>query len=115
VRAEMAFAGGTAMPFGSRKTVYSANLTPGVNGIPYYTEDLFVETIRTGKVRSRKLDAMMPLELYKNMTDQDLKDLFAYLKTLKPVDHYVDNSLPPTFCPKCGLTHGGGERNKKSQ
>jgi mono/diheme cytochrome c family protein len=115
VRAEMAFAGGTAMPFGSRKTVYSANLTPGVNGIPYYTEDLFVETIRTGKVRSRKLDSMMPLELYKNMTDQDLKDLFAYLKTLKPVDHYVDNSLPPTFCPKCGLTHGGGERNKKSQ
>jgi mono/diheme cytochrome c family protein len=115
VRAGMAFAGGTAMPFGSRKTVYSANLTPGVNGIPYYTEDLFIETIRTGKVRSRKLDAMMPFELYKNMTDQDLKDLFAYLKTLTPVDHYVDNSLPPTFCPKCGLTHGGGERNKKSQ
>jgi len=115
VRTGMAFAGGTAMPFGGRKTVYTANLTPGVNGIPYYTEDLFVETIRTGKVRSRKLDAMMPLALYKNMTDQDLKDLFAYLKTLKPVDHYVDNSLPPTFCPKCGLTHGGGERNKKGE
>jgi hypothetical protein len=55
----------------------------------------------------------MPWQLYRNMTDQDLKDLFAYLKTLKPVDHYVDNSLPPTFCAKCGLTHGGGERNKK--
>jgi mono/diheme cytochrome c family protein len=108
------FAGGTAMPFGSRKVVYAANLTPAVNGIPYYTEDLFVETIRTGKVRSRPLDAMMPWKLYRNMTDQDLKDLFAYLKTLKPVDHYVDNSLPPTFCPKCGLTHGGGERNRKN-
>ena len=30
------------------------------------------------------------------MTDQDLKDIFAYLKTLTPVDHYVDNTLPPT-------------------
>ena len=113
VRTDMPFAGGTAMPFGNRKVVYSANITPAVNGITYYTEDLFIETIRTGKVRSRTLDAMMPWQVYRNMTDQDLKDLFAYLKTLKPVDHYVDNSLPPTFCPKCGLTHGGGERNKK--
>jgi cytochrome c553 len=114
VRTEMPFAGGTAMPFGNRKVVYSANITPAVNGIPYYTEDLFIETIRTGKVRSRALDAMMPWQLYRNMSDQDLKDVFAYLKSLKPVDHYVDNSLPPTFCPKCGLTHGGGERNTKS-
>jgi cytochrome c553 len=114
VRTEMPFAGGTAMPFGNRKVVYSANITPAVNGIPYYTEDLFIETIRTGKVRSRALDATTPWQLYRNMSDQDLKDLFAYLKSLKPVDHYVDNSLPPTFCPKCGLTHGGGERNTKS-
>jgi mono/diheme cytochrome c family protein len=113
VRTGMAFAGGTAMPFGNRKVVYSANITPAVNGIPYYTEDLFIETIRTGKVHSRQLDAMMPWQIFRNMTDQDLKDLFTYLKTLKPVDHFVDNSLPPTFCPKCGLTHGGGERNKK--
>jgi mono/diheme cytochrome c family protein len=113
VRRGMEFGGGTAMPFGNRKTVFAANITPAVNGIPYYTEDLFIETIRTGKVRSRQLDAMMPWQVYRNMTDQDLKDLFAYLKTLKPVDHYVDNALPPTFCPRCGLTHGGGERNKK--
>jgi cytochrome c553 len=107
------FAGGTAMPYTDRKTVYTANLTPAVNGIPYYTEALFVETIRTGKVRSRPLDAMMPTAFYRNMTDQDLKDIFAYLKTLTPIDHFVDNSLPPTPCPRCGLTHGGGERNKK--
>lgn len=107
------FAGGTAMPFQGRKTVYTANITPGVNGIPYYTEDLFIETMRTGKVRSRQLDAMMPTKYFAGMTDQDLKDIFAYLKTLKPVDHYVDNSMTPTKCEKCGLVHGGGERNKK--
>jgi len=109
----MEFAGGTLLPFGDRKTVASANITPAVNGIPYYTEDLFLETIKTGKVRARQLDEMMPTHYFRNMTDQDLKDIFAYLKTLKPVDHYVDNSLPPTLCPKCGLLHGGGERNKK--
>lgn len=108
------FAGGTPMPFDGRKTVSPANITPAVNGIPYYTEDLFVEVMRTGKVKARQLDAMMPTRYYRNMTDQDLKDVFAYLKTLTPVDHYVDNTLAPTKCARCGLTHGGGERNKKS-
>jgi mono/diheme cytochrome c family protein len=113
VRTTMAFAGGTEMVYGDHKHVYSANITPAANGIPYYTEDLFIETIRTGKVRSRALDDFMPTRYFRNMSDQDLKDIFAYLKTLKPVDHYVDNTLPPTLCPKCGLKHGGGERNKK--
>jgi mono/diheme cytochrome c family protein len=112
-RAGMDFAGGSSLSFEGRKTVYSANLTPAVNGIPYYTEDLFIETMRTGRVRARQLDQFMPTGFYRNMTDQDLKDIFAYLKTLKPVDHYVDNALPPTKCPRCGLTHGGGERNRK--
>src|SRR5262249_40762128 len=56
----MDYAGGTELPFGERKTVYSANITPSVNGIPYYTEALFIEAMRTGKVRSRQLDDMMP-------------------------------------------------------
>ena len=113
VRSGMDFAGGTALTYAGRKTVFSANITPAVNGIPYYTEDLFLEAIRTGKVRARTLDAMMPTHFFRNMTDRDLKDIYAYLKTLTPVDHYVDNTLPPTPCPRCGLTHGGGERNKK--
>jgi len=110
----MDFAGGTTLKYGDRTPVASANLTPSVNGIPYYTEELFIETIRTGKVRSRPLNGMMPTRYFKNFTDQDLKDVFAYLKSLKPVDHFVDNSEPPTKCAKCGLTHGGGDRNKKS-
>jgi cytochrome c553 len=109
----MFLAGGTLMPFQGRPTVASANITPAVNGIPYYTEDLFIEAFRTGKVRSRVLDAMMPTAYFGKMTDQDLKDVFAYLKTIPPVDHYVDNALPPTPCPRCGLTHGGGDRNTR--
>jgi hypothetical protein len=112
--AGMDYAGGMELPFAGRKVIYSSNITPSVNGIPYYTEELFVEAMRTGKVRSRPLDDMMPTHYFGKMTDQDLKDIFAYLKTLKPVDHYVDNTLPPTKCPRCGLVHGGGEKNRKS-
>jgi mono/diheme cytochrome c family protein len=112
--AGMEFAGGATISFSDWKPVAGANLTPSVNGIPYYTEELFIEAMRTGKVRSRPLNEMMPTRYFRHFTDQDLKDVFAYLKTLKPVDHYVDNSLPPTPCGKCRLTHGGGERNKAS-
>lgn len=108
----MDFSGGTTLSYEGRTSVYAANITPGVNGIPYYTEDLFIETIRTGRVKARELDAMMPTALYRHMTDQDLRDVFAYLKTLKPVDHYVDKTLPATRCERCQLVHGGGERNK---
>jgi len=110
----MEFAGGTTMRYSGFLSAASANLTPSVNGIPYYTEDLFIEAFRTGKVRARQLNGMMPTRYFRNFTDQDLRDVFAYLKSLKPVDHYVDNAEPPTRCERCGLVHGGGERNKKA-
>ena len=106
------FAGGSTFFFTNREPKAAANITPAVNGIPYYTEELFLETIRTGRVRERKLTDMMPWGHYRNMTDQDLKSIFAYLKTLKPIDHYVDNAQPKTKCARCTLEHGGGERNK---
>lgn len=99
--------------FTDREPRAAANITPAVNDSPYYTEDLFLETIRTGRVRERKLTDVMPWGHYRNMTDEDLKAIFAYLKTLKPVDHYVDNAQPPTRCSRCNLEHGGGERNKR--
>lgn len=107
----MDFAGGTTLTYGDHSR-WSANITPAPSGIPYYTEALFIETMRTGQVHSRGLDDFMPTAYFRNLTDQDLKDIFAYLKTLKPVGHYVDNSLPATYCPKCRLKHGGGDRNK---
>ncbi len=91
------------------------NLTPAPSGIPYYNEELFVEAIRTGRVRERQLSDVMPWGHYRGMTDEDLKAIFAFLKTLPPIDHTVDNALPRTKCEKCGLEHGGGERNKKTE
>jgi mono/diheme cytochrome c family protein len=94
--------------------VAAANLTPDPSGIPYYDEPLFLQTIRTGMVKARVLNQIMPWSVYRNMTDEDLKSVFAYLKTIKPVKHVVDNTETPTMCEICKSTHGGGAQNHKN-
>jgi len=91
--------------------VTSANITPDPSGISYYTEATFVTALRTGYVGSRKLNSIMPFGQFKSMTDEDLKAMFAYLKTVKAVHHRVDNSLPPTYCKLCKQKHGAGDQN----
>jgi mono/diheme cytochrome c family protein len=105
----MEMAGGNPMEESGR--LNSANLTPDASGIGYYDEALFVQAMRTGSVRARKLNRAMPWWVFRNMTDDDLKAVFAYLRTLKPVHHLVDNTEPPTQCKLCGQKHGLGDRN----
>ncbi len=104
------FAGGQPFP-GPWPMVASANITPDASGISYYDEALFLDVMRTGAVRARKLSDVMPISIYKNLTDDDLKAIFAYLRTVKPVKHRVDNSEPPTECRVCKQKHGGGASN----
>jgi len=106
----MEFSGGWVLkgPWGAPAT---ANITPDASGISYYDEAMFVEVMHTGKVKARELNPLMPRIDFGKMTDEDLKAVFAYLKTLKPIQHRVDNTEPPTPCKKCGGMHGLGERN----
>ena len=53
----------------------------------------------------------MPVMVYKNLTDYDLKAIFAFLRTTKAVKHRVDNSQPPTACKLCKQKHGAGSAN----
>jgi hypothetical protein len=46
------------------------------------------------------------------MTDQGLRALFVFLRTLALVAHRVDNITPPTACPRCGGNHGLDEFNR---
>jgi mono/diheme cytochrome c family protein len=108
--AGMDFAGGFTLN-GALPAVTSANITPDPSGISYYDENLFLQAMRTGKVRARELSAVMPFVRYRNMTDEDLKAIFAYLRTVPPVHHRVDNSLPPTPCKLCRGKHGAGDQN----
>jgi mono/diheme cytochrome c family protein len=91
--------------------VASANITPDPSGISYYDEQLFVQMMRTGYVKARPLSQIMPWWDFKEMPEEDLKAMFAYLQTLAAVKHRVDNAEPPTPCKLCGASHGAGDRN----
>jgi hypothetical protein len=92
-------------------TVASANITPDPSGISYYDEKLFLDVMRTGYVQARELKPIMPWWVHRGVADDDLKAMFAYLKTVPPVKHRVDNTEPPTPCKVCGNVHGAGDRN----
>ncbi|HEX7708579.1 MAG TPA: c-type cytochrome [Thermoanaerobaculia bacterium] len=81
---------------------FTANLTPEpLTGIGIWTEDIFINTIRSGRHWgvSRPILPPMPWQVYRNMTDEDLKSLFAYLQTLKPIQNQVPEPLPPAGQP----------------
>jgi Cytochrome c len=77
---------------------YTANLTPDkLTGLGIWTEDIFIKTIRTGRHWgvSRPILPPMPWSVYRNLTDEDLKSVFAYLRTIKPIHNQVPEPLPP--------------------
>jgi len=53
----------------------------------------------------------MPWTVFRNLNDEDLKSIHAYLRSRRAVHHTVDNTEPPTDCPICGQKHGFGDRN----
>ncbi len=55
----------------------------------------------------------MPYPLYRHLSDDDLKAIFAYLRTLPSVQHRVDNTETPTLCPKDENRHGFGRSELK--
>jgi hypothetical protein len=106
----MEMAGGFPFP-GPWGEVASANITPDPSGISYYDEALFLDVMHTGQVKARKLSPVMPVMVYKNLTDDDLKAIFVFLRTVKPVRHRVDNSASASVCKLCQHKHGAGREN----
>lgn len=86
-----AFAG----PWG---VTYSANLTPDKNtGLGVWTEDMFVKAMKTGKHMgtSREIQPPMPWPWIGKATEEDLKAIFAYLKSIPPITNHVPDWTPP--------------------
>lgn len=76
---------------------YTFNLTPEPNtGIGIWTEDMFVQAIRTGRHMgaSRPINPPMPWPAYRNASDDDLKAVYAYLRTIKPIVNHVPAYQP---------------------
>jgi nicotinate dehydrogenase subunit B len=109
---EKLFAGGNELndPATGGK-IFTPNLTPDPSGISYYDETFFIQVIRNGQVGARPLDGVMPWIYYRNLNDEDLRAIFAWLQAQEPVKHIVDNTEPPSYCKRCNQMHGGGENN----
>jgi mono/diheme cytochrome c family protein len=81
---------------------FAANLTPDRNtGTGIWTEEIFRNTIRNGRHWgvARPLLPPMPWFNYRHMSDEDLNAVFAYLRTVKPIDNQVPTPLPPAAPP----------------
>ncbi len=77
---------------------YASNLTPdNATGIGAMTEEMFIKTLREGKYMGvgRPLLPPMPWQVIGQKTDQDLKAIYAYLQSLKPIHNEVPQPTPP--------------------
>jgi mono/diheme cytochrome c family protein len=82
---------------------FAMNLTPDkTTGIGSWTEEMFVSALRTGKHQGtgRPILPPMPWNWYRNMTDEDLKAVFAYLQSLPPINNPIPEPLSPDQIPR---------------
>ena len=82
------------------------NLTPDRNtGLGIWTEEMFVKAMRTGRHmgQSRPILPPMPWQSVGQMTDQDLRALFAYLRSIPAIKNRAPEpqiAEPPAAAPQ---------------
>jgi hypothetical protein len=85
--------------YGPWGTSFAANLTPdAATGIGSWTAENFVSAMKLGKHAGsgRPIAPPMPWQALSTLTEQDLRAMFAYLKS-QPA---VNNAVPPYQGPK---------------
>ncbi len=72
---------------------YAANISSDSTGIGMWSEEQFKKVIREGKYKgldnTRPILPPMPWEAYKNLTDEEITKVFAFLKSTAPVKNVV--------------------------
>lgn len=80
---------------------YAVNLTPDSTGLGAWTEEQFSKAIREGKwmglENTRPVMPPMPWQDFKNFTDDEVKAIFAYLKSIPAIHNIVAQAVlaPP--------------------
>jgi mono/diheme cytochrome c family protein len=115
-------------PFG---TVYSSNITPDpTTGIGTWTDEQIITATRAGRrPNGERLLPVHPYTVFNGMTEQDLRDLVVYLRSVPPVNRptppkkitvplfesvflpawlatFAARETPPTSAPVSGLARG---------
>jgi mono/diheme cytochrome c family protein len=79
-------------------TSFAANLTPDkATGLGNWSARDFIATMRTGKHLGAGRPVLPPMPWFDigMLNDQDLKAIFAYLHSLKPIVNKVPQPIPP--------------------
>lgn len=79
-------------------TSFTANLTPDKEtGLGDWTVEQFIDTMKTGKDRGKGRPVLppMPVQNLANLTDEDIRALFAYLQAIKPISNRVPQPIDP--------------------
>jgi hypothetical protein len=79
---------------------FAANLTPDdETGTGRWTEKDFLDTVRSGRHlgRGRAILPPMPIQNVQQLTEEDLKAVFAFLKSIPAVKNRVPQPLPPEY------------------
>ncbi len=77
---------------------FAQNITPdSLTGIGSWSEETFMAALRTGKHmgKDRPILPPMPWPWYGKMTDDDLKSVYAYLRTIPAISNKVPTPIPP--------------------
>lgn len=100
---ELAFSGGREFMFPDKSVVRSANLTSDVEtGLGQWTEEMFVQKFKVyadssytpPQVGAGEYNSIMPWTMYGQMEVDDLKAIYAYLKTIAPISNKVVKFTP---------------------
>lgn len=77
---------------------FASNISSDETGIGNWSDAQFLKAMREGKFKgldnSRPLLPPMPWMVYRNLTDEDIRSIFAYLKSSKPVQNVVPAPIP---------------------
>jgi mono/diheme cytochrome c family protein len=77
---------------------YAANITPDeATGLGIWNEAMFIRAMRTGKHmgESREILPPMPWQGIATLTDEDLKSMFAYLRSIPAIKNHVPQPIAP--------------------
>jgi len=80
-------------------TSFAGNLTPHETGIGNWTEEQFANALRLGYYKgmknTRMLLPLMPWQNYVGMSDEDVRAIFMYLKSIPAINNVVPAPIPP--------------------
>jgi hypothetical protein len=98
----LAFSGGREFLFPDGSVLRSSNITPHETGIGAWTEEMFIARFKmyadsayvSPAIPMGEFNTIMPWTMYGRMTNEDLSAIYAYLRTVKPLENKVEKFAP---------------------